>query len=161
MVNFYAKYDFYGSSTKSYSEAMDNMDKNSYKLGVSISWNFFNGFKTLSQKNKTKLELKQLKYQYLHEKEDFNSRLKLSSSKINSLEKEQKELQRILDLSNQNQINSMKLHKVGELSKVEILNKQIETLNKKQELKSMNEKFAFEKLKKHILSYGVNQCIVH
>lgn len=160
-VNFYAKYDFYGSSTKSYSEAMDNMDKNSYKLGVSISWNFFNGFKTISQKNKTKLELQQLKYQYLHEKEEFNSTRKLSISNIDSLKKEKKELQNILDLSNQNKINSKKLYKIGELSKVETLTKEIEILNKKQELESMNEKLVFEKLKKNLLSYGVNQCIVH
>lgn len=47
-LNFYSKYDVYGYDKDSYKESMEEMKENSYRFGLNLSINLFDGFKTSS-----------------------------------------------------------------------------------------------------------------
>lgn len=160
-VNLYAKYDMYGYDERSYTEAFDNMNSNSYKMGLNISWNIFNGFKTTAQKQKAKLELKKLQHEYLIQKDKFDTQKSIDNHKIAVLNEELYHLEKNVFNSLENQNNINKLYDLGESNKLEWLNKQITRLNNTLEEVLMKEKIAYETIKKEILLYGTKECTVH
>lgn len=160
-VNFYAKYDVYGYDNDSYSKAFDNMNSNSYKWGLNVYWTLFNGFKTVSQKQKAILELKKLQYEYEAEKDKFDTRLSIIQNNTAIAQQEIVHLEQMTDLSSKTQIASTRLNEIGELGQIELIKKTVEKLYKQMEMKNMNETLAYENKKKEILNKGIKQCTVH
>lgn len=159
-VNFYSKYDAYGSDQDSFSGALEDMSSNSFKVGFSISWNLFNGFKTTSQKQKALLELQQLTYKYELEKRDFETKLETIENNI-ALEKEilQKRYQNQNSYQRNNQ-NSKRLNTIGEITTVQKLKKEIQKLYGELEYKESKEKLAYESIKQNIYTVKGLQCTV-
>ncbi len=158
-LNFYSKYDFYGYDENSYKSSMQNMKKNSYRFGLNLSINFFDGFKTLSQKQKTILELKQLQTQYDLEKKKFDNEILISNQNYQMDKQNLKHKLQNIQLSSSNQTNIIKLENIGELGQIDILNSNIEKTDKHLDYKLNELKLAYEYTKRIILDEG-EKCIV-
>lgn len=159
-LNFYSKYDFYGASDNSYKTSIDELRENSYRFGLNLTVNLFDGFKTSSLKQKATLELKQLQTKYDLEKEKFDNEILISNQnyQMDKLNLENK-LQNI-QLSLLNQTNTKKLEEVGEIAKIESINSNIEKIYKHIDYKLNEGKLAYEYTKRKILFEG-EKCIVH
>lgn len=159
-INFYSKYDFYGYDQKNYLNSIDDLRENSYRFGVNLSINLFDGFKTSSLKQKATLELKQLQVKYDLEKDKFDSEILISNENY-KIDKENLENKlKNIELSTQNQINTKKLENIGEIAKIESINSNIETLYKNLEYELNKGKLAYEYTKREIYKDG-EKCIVH
>lgn len=159
-LNFYSKYDVYGYDQNSYRTSIEELKENSYRFGLNLTVNLFDGFKTSSLKQKASLELKQLQTKYDLEKEKFDNEILISNQnyQMDKLNLENK-LQNI-QLSLLNQTNTKKLEEVGEIVKIESINSNIEKIYKHLEYKLNEGKLAYEYTKRKILFEG-EKCIVH
>lgn len=158
-LNFYSKYDVYGSDKSSFKESLKDMKENSYKLGLNLSWNVFNGFKTTSLKEKTILELKQLQHKYDLEKDNFETQVNILNQNYELDTLNLKHKNQSLEIALANEDYSKRLNKVGEIDKLEEINFKIEKLYKELEYKTSKEKLAYEHIKKTILLQD-SKCIV-
>ena len=158
-LNFYSKYDFYGYDKDSYKQSFDEMRENSYKFGLSLSLNVFNGFKTSSQKEKALLELKQLQTKYDLEKDDFENQILTINQNYNSDKLNLENKSKTLELAFLSETNSSKLKDIGELGQIEMIDSNIERLYKEIDYKLNEEKLAYEYTKKSILLED-SKCIV-
>lgn len=159
-LNFYSKYDMYGSNKDSYRTSIEEMKENSYKFGLSLNLNLFDGFKTTSQKQKSLLQLKQLETKYNLEKENFeNEILTINDNYILDVANLENKNQ-TLKLAQINSEDSSKLKEVGEAGQIEMLNSKIEEIYKKLDYKISEGILAYEYTKKSILLED-KECIVH
>ncbi|WP_164968861.1 TolC family protein, partial [Malaciobacter mytili] len=159
-LDFYSKYDFYGYDSHSYRTSLSTLSKNSYKFGLVLSLNIFDGFKTTSLKRKTLLQLKQLQKQYEFERDKFNYEIKTLKENFKLEKSIFQNKTKSLKLAFENTINSTKLYKQGEITKLDEINKKIENIYKQLELQKSKEKLAYESTKKLILLED-EKCIVH
>lgn len=159
-LNFYSKYDFYGYDQKSYKTSIDDLRENSYRFGVNLSINLFDGFRTFSLKQKASLELKQLQTKYNLEKDKFDYEILISNQNY-KIDKENLENKlKNIELSTQKLENTKKLENIGEIAKIESINSKIETLYKNLEYELNKGKLAYEYTKRKIYK-DVEKCIVH
>jgi len=159
-INLYSKYDVYGSDESSFSDSIKDLKENSYKAGLNISWNLFNGFKTSSQKQKAILQLKQLKEKYLLEESNFESQFNILNKNHELEQLTLKHKKQSLELSLLNSEYSHRLNKVGEINKIDELSFFVDKYYKELEYKNSEEKIAYEYIKKSILLEDEIECIV-
>ncbi len=159
--SLYGKYDLYGSDKEEFSNAFDAVRKNGYRVGLSLSWNLFDGFKReanikirLLELQSAKLALKDSKREYEKERNLLNTLIKTREDRL-FFSKEGS------DVSNNLLSMSSKLHINGELDKLGEIKSQItfyQNLLKTDEAKEMLET---TKMKKIIISQKENECVVH
>lgn len=159
-LNFYSKYDFYGYDQNSYRTSIDELKENSYKFGLNMSINLFDGFKTSSQKQKATLELKQLQTKYELEKEKFDNEVYVSNQNYQMDKKNLENKLQNIQLSSLNETNINKLENIGEIAKIESINSNIEKIYKFLDYKLNEGRLAYEYTKRKILFEG-EKCIVH
>lgn len=159
-LDFYSKYDFYGYDSNSYRSSLSTLTKNSYKFGLVLSLNIFDGFKTISLKRKAFLQLKQLQKQYEMQRDKFNYEIKTLNANY-KLEKSIFENKtKSLNVALENSTNSTKLYKQGEINKIDEITQYIENIYKQLQLEKSKEKLAYESTKKLLLLED-EKCIVH
>lgn len=159
-LNFYSKYDFYGYDEKSYKTSINELRENSYKFGINLSVNLFDGFKTTSLKEKASLELKQLQVKYDLEKEKFDNEVSISNQNYEIDKKNLENKSRNIELSTQNKVNIEKLEGIGEIAKIENINANIENIYKNLDYELNKGKIAYEYTKREIHK-DTETCIVH
>lgn len=113
-------YRFYGADDDSFTKTIENLEKNSWDVGVSLRWELFSGFKTDSSVERAKIEVQRLVEQYRLAKVDFESRemkralLKEAIEKILRVEAE------ILDQTCQQEDIMVRLESAGQISSIEL-----------------------------------------
>jgi len=113
-------YRFYGADDDSFTQTIENLEKNSWDVGVSLRWELFSGFKTDSTIERAKIEVQKLVEQYRLAKVDFESRkmkralLKEAIDKILRVEAE------ILDQTCQQEDIMVRLESAGQISSIEL-----------------------------------------
>ena len=157
----YGKYDLYGSDKEKFFNAFDNIRKNGYRVGLSLSFNIFDGFKReanikirLLELQSAKIALKDSKREYEKQRNLLNTLLKTRENRLNSSKEGSKVSNTLLLMSN-------KLHVNGESDRLGELKSQItlyQNLLKTDEAKEM---LLTSKMKKIIISQKENECAVH
>jgi len=113
-------YRFYGADDDSFTKTIENLEKNSWDVAVSLRWELFSGFKTDSTIERAKIEVQKLVEQYRLAKVDFESRkmkralLKEAIDKILRVEAE------ILDQTCQQEDIMVRLESAGQISSIEL-----------------------------------------
>ena len=157
-VSFYARYDLYGSSIEGYNKALDELEKNGYRFGISFSIPLFDGFKNDADVNIKKLEIMQSRLEYEnarreYEKEKFmiNSQIKLTQDRLEGIRKSAGSSSELVEAG-------ASLYKAGESDRLMLLNSKIDKIkidileNDALELLSMNMK------KREIINKKEAQC---
>lgn len=158
-LNFYSKYDVYGYNQDSYRQSIEEMKENSYRFGLNLSINLFDGFKTSSLRQKAILELKQLQTKYDLERDKFEMQILTSNQNYEIDKLNQKNKIQNLQLALINNENTQKLQNIGELGKIDDLNADIEKDYKELDYRLNEGKLAYEYTKKSILLKD-DECIV-
>lgn len=158
-ISLYAKYDFYGQDKESYKRAIDDVERNGYRLGLSVSWTLFDGFLRESTKSIRFLELEQARADMELARRDYKkqiSKLKQdgqSQEKIMQYSLQTKQIsQKILDM-NKNLFKSGKINKIAELkSDVSYLSTRLKLLEAKEDLSKNH--------KQHNIFASSDVCVV-
>ena len=161
IFSLYGKYDLYGSDKEKFSKAFDDVRKNGYRFGLSLSWNLFDGFKREANIKTRILELKSAKISLIDTKREyekqrtlFNTLIKTRTNRFNSSKEGSKISNNLVYMSN-------KLHKNGEADKISNLKSQItfyQNLLKTDEAKELLET---SKMKKILIARKESQCVAH
>lgn len=159
-VNLFGKYDFYGYDQDSFSNSIDNFEENSYKYGLNITWQIFDGFKIESQEKKAFLELTQLNLKYEQAKIDFLTELNILNKTHRFYSKIMKKNAKALELSDENVDIALRLNNIGEIDKSMEINSIIKKLYTESEYKQAQETIAYKMMKKDIMLNGDDECIV-
>lgn len=158
-INFYTKYDAYGSDLSKHNQSLDNLRKNSYKFGLVISWELFNGFKSYSLKQKSLLELKRLKVEYDLQKEKFETAQRQLEHSLKYTSQISKSETKSFKFAKQSFLNGKRLQNAGEFSAMEQLNLEAIQLKEALNRNISKEKMTYENIKQFIM-YGKKECIV-
>jgi len=124
MPTLYASsgYRFYGDGS-GFVSAFENIEKNSWDIGINLKWDVFNGYKTDKTIGKLKLEVQKLAEQYRLAKVDFevkelkskllkesiNKMLHIESEILSQTHQQEEMLSRLQDVG---QIDSMQLDQI-------------------------------------------------
>lgn len=156
--DFYGVYDFYGEDKDSYSEAFNELTENSYRMGISLKINIFDGFRTQSNIEKAILELQLAENQYVLKENEFNVNLNQNKEKIHAA---------LIDLKkskeqNKNSLliykNTSSLNQLGERSQIEVLNKEIEHFYSQVNYIEKESTFMYEKKYQELLTKEHSTC---
>lgn len=78
-LSIYGKYDFYGQDKYNLNSAVDDLERNGYRVGLSLSWTLFDGFSReatrsirLMELQQAKLDMNIAKKEYEKEKDGLN-----------------------------------------------------------------------------------------
>lgn len=134
-ISFYAKYDFYGDDKDRYWKSVQDSKKYGYRVGISFTWDIFDGGRKNAQLNRARLEneqnklkLKAANLKYDKEIMDMRNFKNNEEETLKNLELLSKESKRLKDMS-------LSLNKNGQSDKITVLNQTINALNKEQSLK--------------------------
>jgi outer membrane protein TolC len=160
-INLFGKYDFYGYDQDSFSSSIDNFEENSYKYGLNITWQIFDGFKKQAQEKKASHELAQLNLKYEQAKIDFLTELNILNKTYRFYSKIMEKNAKALNLSDEKVDIALRLNSIGEIDKSIEINSIIKKLYTESEYKQAQETIAYKMMKKDIMLNGDNECIVH
>ena len=160
-VNLFGKYDVYGQDSNSFSQSVHDLQENSYKYGLNISWQIFNGFKIQAQEKKASQELAQLNLKYEQAKIDFLTELNILNKTHRFYSKIMEKNAKALKLSDENVDIALRLNNIGEIDKSIEINSIIKKLYTESEYKQAQETIAYKMMKKDIMLNGDEECIVH
>ena len=147
-ISLYAKYDLYGSDKDEYWQAHKNVNRHGYRVGVSINYEIFDGKRKDSQikrqeiiNEKLKLQSQSEKLKFQKEKRDIMDFLAIKDNLQNSLKAINNQSKKIKN-------NISRLNKIGEKSKIELVNSLISTQQSKLELQEhiLKSNFTLKKL---------------
>lgn len=159
-ISLFGKYDIYGSNTDNFGDAFDDMKENSYKYGLNISWQIFNGFKVISQEKKAFQELKKLSLNYEKSKQDFQSELNSLNKTYKFNKKVIEENNKALNFSDEKIDMNSRLNEIGEINKTVEIESIIKKLYVELDLKKAQEEMSYKLIKKDIFLNGDATCIV-
>jgi outer membrane protein len=86
-VSLYGNYYAYGSDEQSYESAYDDINSNSWKVGVSVRINLFEGFKYFSEKKRLYAQLQKAQTQKQLLKQEYRHKQAFTQLKIENLTK--------------------------------------------------------------------------
>jgi outer membrane protein TolC len=159
-LSLFGRYDAYGYDKDSFAKSMGDVQENGYRIGVSLYWNLFDGFKREAAIKRRLLELEEAKVAfveakrvYAKEQEILNS---LAIKKEDELNKQGKNRAIAEELASM----SERLYTSGEIDRLASIKSLIvyhENLLKEEEAK---EELSMIKMKQMIKQEGVNRCAI-
>ncbi|PSM51274.1 type I secretion system outer membrane protein, TolC family [Campylobacter blaseri] len=157
-ISLYAKYNFYGSDRNNYERAYKDMDRHGYEVGVTFTWELYDGGRRKAKITKLELEKQKLAYkkaqaklEYQKQIDDLNAYLEAKDETKELLNQIHKDTKKQTD-----QIN--KLYLSGESNKIEILESLVNSLSKELELNNHIINSQSNSIKATILSSQIKEC---
>lgn len=160
-LSMYGNYYMYGSDPNDAYESFDNIKKNSWKLGLAIRLNIFEGFKYSDTSQTLQYELQRIKEERDLYKREYEYNAKTKQSKISHLKSLEDKDENMYDKTTQkvNMMNRLRdSHQVDSISE---LNTMLEALERKLNLKIQQSDMAYENASLDILFRGATQCTQH
>ncbi len=119
-----ASYQLYGSDKDRIFDAIKDIERNNWNVGLVLKWDIFSGFKTKSSLQKKRLELEKLVQQYRIAKEEFNSQKDRHEMLRAMLDRVMRDESKLLEEETMQKEMLSRLHKAGDLSALEVLKSQ-------------------------------------
>jgi len=160
-LSMYGNYYVYGSDTHNLTDAFDSMRKNSWKMGLSVRFNIFEGFKYNNDSQKLKYELTRIKHERDLTAREYDYNSKIKQNKIFHLDALQSKDQDLYEKTTQKIKMIKRLIKSHEIDKASELNALLESLERELNLKIEENEAAYERASLEIEYRGVAQCTQH
>lgn len=138
--SIYGKYDFYGQDKDNLGSAIDDLERNGYRVGLSLSWILFDGFSKEATRAIRLIELQQAKLDMDIAKKEYKKekdRLKKSKQIIKNMLKHTKSSK---DMSEDISKMNNRLFKSGETDKLNEIKSRILSLEASLKTEETNEK---------------------
>lgn len=159
--SLYYRYDFYGQDYDQYFASYRDLQRNGYRVGLSVSWSIFDGFNREAEISTKLLELRQAKIGLEEAKRDFEKEQKLLSLQKKSFTTVKKSVQDSSGASEEIADIHGALHKSGNLDKISSLKSEIGALKMDLKAKEADEKLAMIHKKAVMLAQKESECVVH
>jgi outer membrane protein TolC len=158
-LSIYGKYDAYGYSTDSSKEAYNDFSRNGYRIGVTLSWSLFSGFRDSAESEIEQLELMQSMLDYEDAKRAYETELSAINSQIKFQQNKLNDAQRGLELSLELSRADDLMYEAGEMDKIALLNDSINQRKVGLELKEAKELLAASLKKREITNEKEYLCV--
>ena len=133
-ISLYAKYDLYGSDTDSYTKAHKDTHRHGYRVGLSMSYEIFDGGKKNSQIKKQEIINKKLELQKQNQKLKFQKEQRDIMDFLETKSQLEATLSALQNESIKIKNSVSRLNQAGEKDKFELINSFIATIQAKSEL---------------------------
>lgn len=160
-ISMYGNYYMYGTDKNNVSGSFDNIRQNSWKLGLAIRINIFEGFKYKNNSQTLKYELQRIKQERDLTAREYEYNLNTKQSKISHLKIMQEKDQDLYDKTAQKIAMIKRLRKNHQVDRASELNALLESLQRELNLKIEKCDRAYERASLDIAYRGVNQCTQH
>lgn len=159
-LSLYAKYDAYGSDLNGYSQSMDDLQQNGYRVGLALTWNLFDGFKREANMKKRLLELQNAKAQYQEDKRVYEKEQMLLNDTFKKQEKEFESLSTTKEnAKNTLEINE-RLYKSEQIDKLTELKSSITYYQNLLKQKTSKEELIMTQMKQLVKEEEESKCVV-
>ncbi|MCI6988943.1 MAG: TolC family protein [Campylobacter sp.] len=135
-ISLYARYDFYGNDRDKLTKAYKDIDRHGYEVGITFTWELFDGGKRRANLNKERLKAKRLEYEKTKAKLEYEKQVSDLFAFLEEKDDTKKLLAKATKTSNQTTSNINALYKSGERNKLEILESLVVSLQRELELKN-------------------------
>lgn len=157
----YGNYYLYGSDPVDAYDSFEDVQRNSWKLGLAVRINIFEGFKYNNESDRLRYELVRIQQERDLSKREYEYEVSAKSTKImhlKTLEVKDEDLY----LQTQDKIDMVnRLRENQQVDSVSELNAKLEGLERELNLKIEHSEAAYEKASLNILYRGLNQCTQH
>lgn len=158
-VSFYGKYDLYGQDVEEYGRSVDTFRRNGYRVGLSFSWNLFDGFAKESAIATRLLELQQARFGLEEAKREFTKEwtlLKSQQDHYKAAHHAAKDAQHAAaTLAGMGE----KLHQNGEVDKMTALQHAILETEATRNAEETQEKYTFKVYEEALRAQKEFQCV--
>ncbi|MDD3325432.1 MAG: TolC family protein [Sulfurospirillaceae bacterium] len=161
VFSLYGKYDLYGSDDDRFGHALQDVDRNGYRVGLSFSWSLFDGFAREAAVETRLLELQQAKIGLIDAKREFEKEQYL-------LRSQSRERETRLANAKQSEESSSKfadmmdaLNKNGQKDKLSTLKSQIQYHQTMIASKEAQELLYLSQKKEILFTQKEYECVVH
>lgn len=127
-VYLYAKYDFYGDDKDSLRRSVDDTQRNGYRIGLSISYNLFDGFSRESEIKSALIGVSLAKEQFEEARREYEKDIRNLKYDLNSAKDKIKTSLDLKDNSSELLTMSKRLNKSGEAEKLLVYQSMIKHL---------------------------------
>ncbi|WP_310442556.1 TolC family protein [Sulfurimonas sp.] len=160
-LSLYGNYYMYGSDQNDAYQSFDNIQKNSWKLGLAIRLNIFEGFKYSHTSQTLKHELQRIKDELDLQKREYEYNAKMKLSKLSYLKTLAEKDENMHDKTTQKMDMINRLRESYQVDRISELNTMLEALERKLNLKIQQRDMAYENASLDILFRGATQCTQH
>lgn len=160
-ISMYGNYYMYGSDPDDVVESAEAIRNNSWKLGLSIRLNIFEGFKYINNSQTLRYELLRIKQERDLNKRDYEYNSKIKNNKIAHLDTLYEKDSHLQKQTKEKIKMIKKLRENSQIDSVSELNALLEGLERELNLQTEMAEMAYEKASLDILHRGVNQCTQH
>ncbi len=151
-IRFDTRYNFYGSDPSNLFNGIGDISQRSLTIRFSASMVLFDGFKNINTISKKKLEIEKAKVEKEKQIADLKKKYEQIQLDAQNAIIQAKNNTHTLSLINKNLENLRRLNTNGIIARSECIKKQIELLQKKQELEQSQIKNFVARYKLHVLS---------
>lgn len=160
-LGLYSSYYFYGSDPVAYDDAVSDMQKKSWNVGLAIRFNIFEGFKHSADKERLTLELQHLNQELEEASHNYSYDTQSKTTRINELETLKEHEQNLLK-KNEKKIELVnRLYKAQRIDSITKINTEYELLDRALSIKLREIEAEFESESLNILHRGTKQCTQH
>ena len=160
-VSMYGNYYFYGSDADNAYSSFEDIQKNSWKLGVAVRMSIFEGFKYNSESDRLWFELQRVKQEREMRKREYEYNAKSKQSKILHLATLEDKDEHLF---NETQVKIKmieRLKKTHKIDSVRELSVRLEVLERELNLQIEQSEVNYESASLNIMYRGVDQCTQH
>lgn len=160
-ISMYGNYYMYGADPDDVAESADAIRKNSWKLGLSIRLNIFEGFKYSNNSQTLRHELLRIKQERDLSKRDYEYNSKVKHNKISHLDVLYEKDSHLQQQTTKKIAMIKRLRENQQIDSASELNALLEGLERELNLRIEKAEIAYEKASLEILHRGVSQCTQH
>lgn len=160
-LSMYGNYYMYGSDIDNAYDSFDAIKKNSWKLGLAIRLNIFEGFKYNNTSQTLRHELQRIKDERDFYKREYEYNAKIKLHKISYLKNITDKDHTLYDKTNEKMGMIERLRKSYQVDSINELSTMLEALERKLNLEIQQSEMAYENASLDILFRGASQCTQH
>lgn len=123
------EYRLYGSDNNDIQDAIQELERNNWRLGITLKWNIFDGFKTNKTIEKAKMESEKLITEYKLEKTKFEAEVVERKIMQDAIERILREQGRMIATLSEEKEMLTRLEEAGRISHLEIDKREVERLS--------------------------------
>ncbi len=160
-LTMYGNYYMYGSDEHNAYDSYDNIKKNSWKIGLAVRFNIFEGFKYSNTSQRLKYELLRIKQEKKLYQREYEYTSKIKQTKISNLNN-LTDIENKLYLKTHEKMDMVnRLREALQIDSVSELKTFIQTLQRELNLELQENEVVYEKASLDILHKGLAQCTQH
>lgn len=155
-VDFYSGYIWYGKDTGSFTDSMEKIKEQNYRVGISATFSFFSGFKTRAQIEKATVEVEKLQLEKDKKVYELTAQYQTTGQTVMNLAKEITSRKEMIQNTTEKRSMMERLSAQNIAGEKEVLQLKIELANEQWELQQAEIGIKSAKIQLMLLATEIN-----